>query len=476
VYVGEPVVLNAIWYYLESGAFYSANLPILKHPDIELAEQNRSIGSGRMFLRGYRGSNPVAGRYGTATIEGIQYKTITFEEVLVPLTGGTYDFPPSTVQIWTASTAERDRGVPWRRYDQTVVGSNPLRLEVKALPQDGRPAEFTGVVGVDVTFEAEISKDSMHVGDPLTLDLQLSGPPALDSARIPDFSEDPELARDFVFGPDPMSSSMIETSQGQTKRFRQTVRVKREEVEEFPALELWYFNTERERYEVARSRGIPIDVLPTRVVTAEDLEGATPSPGTTVTSVREFPEGIRFNYSVDAGLLAEQHVGFQAFARSPVMLVLAALPMALFAFVFVRQRRVGAGGFGPEGSAVAEPTREPTLEPARQGESEPEQPPLGELLEEVTEGDSEDFLEAFALWRDHLRRQLSLGFGTPTFPEIARALRARHVDEDLIASARELFFTGEAWIYGSEVRREHAEMTAELRRVAVALDNEVRRS
>src|SRR5262249_33102491 len=69
------------------------------------------------------------------------------------------------------------------RTESTVRGA-PLALEILALPEDGRPLEFTGAVG-RFTLSATAQPRELALGQSLKLVLEIEGEGDLDSLQAP---------------------------------------------------------------------------------------------------------------------------------------------------------------------------------------------------------------------------------------------------------------------------------------------------
>jgi hypothetical protein len=67
--------------------------------------------------------------------------------------------------------------------NDTLV-ANPLPLVVRALPTEGRPADFSGLVG-SFTLQAEPSRTTVQVGDTVTVDVTLQGNGAVAGFTLP---------------------------------------------------------------------------------------------------------------------------------------------------------------------------------------------------------------------------------------------------------------------------------------------------
>jgi len=107
----------------------------------------------------------------TSTYNGQRYNAATLKQVaLFPTQSGQVRIDKMTVsgQIVVTGGFFFDAAEPFE------VSSDPITIDVKPLPEAGRPAEFGGGVG-DFKLTAELSADSSVGGEPLTLTVKVNG-------------------------------------------------------------------------------------------------------------------------------------------------------------------------------------------------------------------------------------------------------------------------------------------------------------
>jgi hypothetical protein len=358
-YVGEPVTLTITWYISQDVRSFSFNLPLLEQTDaFSFIDPEVDTTTGAQFYRIPLGGGEVIGKQGHGTLDGTDFTTITFSKVLIPKTSGVIKIEPATVACEAlAGYQGTQRGSPFDndpfsqffnddffnmgrqgRYQKIVVPSNALELQVKDVPEQGRPDNFAGHIG-EYTIKAKATPTEVKVGDPITLTLTLSGPEYLDYVTLPPLSNQPKLAQDFKI---PQERAVGEI-QGKTKIFTQTIRALRPDIREIPSIELPYFNTKTGKYDIARTAPIPIIVNATNVVTALDAEGRE-IPVPTRSDVETWTQGIAYNYE-DLSVLTNQRTGLMDWLKSPVWLGIVVVPpgvylMLLFSVITVRKRNV----------------------------------------------------------------------------------------------------------------------------------------
>jgi hypothetical protein len=107
-------------------------------------------------------------------------------KVLVPTTPGSFTIDPYGTQVQVSrSSGDLLRDFFSNVRSRTVMRrTDPLKLEVKALPERGRPADFNGVVG-SFRMTAELDREVARVNDAVALKVTIEGEGFLRSAPAP---------------------------------------------------------------------------------------------------------------------------------------------------------------------------------------------------------------------------------------------------------------------------------------------------
>ncbi len=336
-YVGEPVVLTVTWYLRKDVENFMFTAPVLDNAAFFFEDPEITIDKSKRYYRVPLGPGEVIAEKGRGILDGERYATLAFNKVLIPRRPGTFVIPEVVV------ACEASSGVSFRRdflddffrddffglrrgtSKKYVVPSNTLSLQVKDLPQEGKPAGFTGHIG-EYKISATAEPTEVNVGDPITLQIVLEGPDYLGSVDLPPLNGQSDLARDFKI-PDERADGKIE---GKKKIFTQTIRAVHDEVAEIPPIRLVYFDTKRERYTTALSDAIPIIVHATKVITALDAEGIEPGPAGT--PIERWKEGIAYNY-YGHEMLEPQVFGMGSLISD--VRLLAALVLPPFAYIIL---------------------------------------------------------------------------------------------------------------------------------------------
>ncbi len=210
-------------------------------------------------------------------------------------------------------------------YGRSVISAENASIRIKPFPENGRPDDFFGLSG-RIGVETNIEPAKVHIGDPITLRLKVSG---MNNADI----VIPPLADFLAPGIDVPDTRGAADIEGNTKTIRQTIRINDTSVVQIPAIRFSYFDTETGSYQYASSEAIPVEVLETRLVTASELEGDDSSSEKKVL-LEMRKEGIYHNYS-GAELLENETVLLNKLTGSPVILILLLIPALAYILFMV---------------------------------------------------------------------------------------------------------------------------------------------
>jgi hypothetical protein len=436
-YVGEPVTLDVTWYLRKDIQDFRFTAPLLESADFDFAVPETQVDNSRRYYRIPIGGGEVIAEKGRDMLDGVTYATLEFTIVLIPLHAGSFVIPEFVVACEAASGRVsrrdffddffRDDFFSFRRGDieKFVVPSNRLGLQVKDLPAEGRPPGFAGHVG-EYRITASAEPAEVNIGDPITLSVTLEGPEYLDRIELPPLQGQADLARDFKI-PDERADGRVE---GRRKIFTQTIRARSEDVTEVPPIRLSYFDTKEERYRTAATDPIPIEVNPTRVVTAGDAEGFEAAP--TGAPVERWKEGIAYNFE-GRSVLEPQELGIRSITRKPAWIAAIAVPPALYFVLLAGLLLVRRSRRDPEARRSRGAFRR-----------------LGQGLREAIElsGRGGDFHEkALESLRVYLGDKLGRSGVTLTALDVERELEARGVPDDVTGNVLDIIHALEAGAY-----------------------------
>jgi hypothetical protein len=211
------------------------------------------------------------------------------------------------------------------------VSSNKLVIHVHPLPDEGKPADFTGAIG-QFTASANASPTTVNVGEPVYIDLSIAGQGNFDRVRFPALAPDPAW-KTYL----PSSKVDYGTDESRTqgqKNFRQAVIPQKNGVLKLPDANFSYFDPTSKKYVI-----IPIN-LPTITVngtpepvaaapTGADSSGTTAPASPAADSAGLAPNRLEFG-SLHTDLTPSfRHPWFWLAQGVALLLVLLALPLVL---------------------------------------------------------------------------------------------------------------------------------------------------
>ena len=330
-YVGEPVVLT---YKLYTRVPVS-QLSISKMPAY-----------GGFWMRECDDNNGGTLRQSSEVVNGIEYTTAEVKKVvLIPQKAGKLTIEPMGLeclaQMMTQRAPQRSNDPfdvffndPFFSRSYTNVQKNietpTLSMEVKSLPENGKPASFSGAVG-NYKFTASIDADETSTNEAMTMTVSVSGSGNLELLNLPA----PNFPPDFEVY-DPKVVSGVETNgQGMsgTRKAEYLVIPRRAGDFVIPPIEFSYFDPAQQQYVTLRSSQMNVKV---NKGAGDDSEGgglyASNQEG-----IKYLGSDIRHIKTVSSNLKPMDQHFFASVAYCAVLLGL--LLVFLLALFLVKKRR-----------------------------------------------------------------------------------------------------------------------------------------
>ncbi len=199
-------------------------------------------------------------------INGQPYQVLEVRHEVVPLSKGRFKLPPATMNMAVYEQAGRQRAFPYgdpffsiSAPQQKTVASNPLELNVYPLPSEGRPADFSSLLG-RYTMQSGLDKDMISTGDTASFTVTIEGRGNV--SRIPDLTV-PDIQGVKTYADKP--AIQIETdAQGYkgVKTMKWAFVPQKEGTYEIPPLVLTYFDTQAKAYRMIRTPPYTLTVRP----------------------------------------------------------------------------------------------------------------------------------------------------------------------------------------------------------------------
>ena len=283
-------------------------------------------------------------RQNSEYINGIEYTTAEVQKtVIVPQRAGKLTIDPMIIecvaQVRTESNRQRSMD-PFEAFfndpffNRNIVNvkkeltSQTLTLEVKSLPENGKPASFAGAVG-NYNFKSEIDKTELSTNEAFTLTLTVSGTGNVELLQMPT----PVFPPDFEVYDPKVTTSVNPTSNGLsgTKKAEFLVIPRRAGSFTIPAVEFSYFNPANETYQTLQSE--PYEIKVEKGAGSDDGGGIYAS---NQEDIKYLGSDIRHIMTGDAHLKPMHTFFFGSAAYFVVLLVLLALFVIL---LFVLKKR-----------------------------------------------------------------------------------------------------------------------------------------
>ena len=197
-------------------------------------------------------------------VGGQPYYVLTFRSTLSALKTGRLEVGPASMEVVVLSM-ERNRlpggflgmgGEPRKVTAKSIA----VPVTVLPLPAENKPAGFSGAVG-DFTLNANASPTSLATGEPITVELSISGIGNFDALTAPALTDPAGWktypTRRYVTNtqPDPAQPNSLERQIGFTQ-----VLVPEKQLPAVPPFEMSFFSPTSKQYVTLRTQPIPLAI------------------------------------------------------------------------------------------------------------------------------------------------------------------------------------------------------------------------
>jgi hypothetical protein len=322
-YVGQPVIMTVKFYISADISDFQFNIPAFSSDDFYIEEPDVSDPQAKLY-RLNTGITVMVSQYRLVHKDKDSI-LLSFSKVLIPKRSGKIAMQPASVSAAVAVGRVRSQD-PFDsffgsqvRYRRFMVTSELHELEVSPLPEEGKPAQFYGLVG-QYTISASATPTQVNVGDPITLTIKIGGSKYFKPVQWPELENVPALAANFKI-PTQKASPTIDNG---FKVFTQTIRANNDQVTEIPPIPLAYFDAEQGKYVTAQTEPIKLEVSPTKILTNADLEGSDFAPINR--EIEAIKKGLSANYE-DLDTLNDMSFSPLAALASPGYTAIWAVPL-----------------------------------------------------------------------------------------------------------------------------------------------------
>ncbi len=257
-YVGEQIVLT---YKLYTKVPVSS-LSISKAPAY-----------GGFWTKDISDNNGGSLRQNSEYINGVEYTVAEIQKiVVVPQRSGSLSIDPMSIECIAQIRTENNRRQSNDPFDiffndpffnrnianvKKELSTSSLTIDVKNLPESGKPASFAGAVG-NYNFKSDIDKTELRTNEAFTLTLTVSGTGNIELLQMPE----PNFPPDFEVYDPKITTSANNTAQGMsgTKKAEYLVIPRRAGNFTLSPVEFSFFNPANGTYSTLRSDAYAVHV------------------------------------------------------------------------------------------------------------------------------------------------------------------------------------------------------------------------
>lgn len=256
-YVGEQVVLTYKLY---------TKVPV---SSVSLSKMPSYAGFWTKDISDNSGSLRQSSEY----VNGIEYTTAEIQKVvIVPQRSGKLALDPMTMECVAQIRTERSNNRSMDPFEaffndpffnrnivnvKKELSSQSFTLDVKNLPENGKPASFAGAVG-NYSFKSDIDKTSLRTNEAVTITLTVSGTGNVELLQMPT----PVFPPDFEVYDPKITTNVNDNANGfsGTKKAEYLVIPRRAGCFTIPAVEFSCFNPSTGSYQTFSSEPYQIEV------------------------------------------------------------------------------------------------------------------------------------------------------------------------------------------------------------------------
>lgn len=208
--------------------------------------------------------------------DGILYNVIELRTALFPVASGDIKIPPAKFKCNILIRQRRQRN--WDPFDDfykkslfdEFLGRNeyrypvervtdPIRVKIKPLPEEGKPKDFAGAVGT-FTMDVLAKSTDVKVGEPITLSINISGKGNIQTIGGPTL--DLEGNEDFEVYPAEANTTITDKKEDikGEKVFSMVIEPQHDDIKAIPAISFSFFDPILEKYQTITHAPIPIKV------------------------------------------------------------------------------------------------------------------------------------------------------------------------------------------------------------------------
>jgi hypothetical protein len=361
------------------------------------------------------------------TLAGVNWQVVEFSTVLYPSKPGELIISPALVRgaLLFKNTDQNDQrgGIFdqgffsnfFSNYQkrQVTITSRAVKLNVLPLPEEGKPADFSGAVGqYDLTVDASPLK--VKAGDPVTLRMALTGVGNLKAVKMPVFNApgfklyDPQIKDDVA-----------------RKTLEQVIIPTDVKITSVPVVRLSYFDTAAGAYKTIERGPFPLEV--SAPATGEEFQAVGFAQPSLVSAPETLGRDIVFIKDNPGRLEKSSSRGMHDILFYILLVVYVQVWAGFLVFYLYRQRLLNDPRFARQVAAAREAYR--MLQVARDRLRAGHMKPFYDVLESTL--------------RDYFVQRLELAPGLADVATIGQVLKEIKVEEKYILNMEDIYAAAE---------------------------------
>ena len=208
----------------------------------------------------------VEGQRRRTQIGSVGYTVVPLYFVLTPVKTGPLSIGPVTanVVVELPSSGNRRRDPLFDAFfhsnerRQVVLATDTVNLQCLPLPEQNKPADFSGAVG-NYTMNVNVGPTNVATGDPITMRVEITGRGALDAVKLPEQT----AWQNFKSYP-PTSNVELSDQLGMQgrKTFEQIISPEHSDIKELPPFSFSFFDPETGQYRTLTHQATKLVVRP----------------------------------------------------------------------------------------------------------------------------------------------------------------------------------------------------------------------
>lgn len=267
-------------------------------------------------------------------VNGRNYRVIERKYALFPTQTGDLTIGRAVIKATVASRGGKQVdpfdmfGSVFGRGVEVTVSSQPIRVNVKALPDAGKPKGFTGTVG-KFSIVARADKTEVEVNQPVTVTFQISGNGNIKSVSEPDLPDLPDFR---IYGSSTNESvSDNDDRVGGAKLYEKVFIPKRPGDMTIPSISFTFFDPDANQYKSVATKPIELTVRKAEGYTGQP-EVPFSSPSVTVGRQAQDIRYIRTE-------LGETQTVDEMLLGTPTYIIINGIPVVVLAGLVIARRR-----------------------------------------------------------------------------------------------------------------------------------------